>query len=132
MDVAVRLLKGWRRARGRNAPIGSFALETAVVNRVIGARRIPALDELVFGFFDCPADHDKRRRLVLSGQATDAPVTLIDPASGNNLTEGLDHDGKKALIDAACRARGELTRIQSLAEEKPGPAMTALRKLFVG
>jgi len=34
--IAIRLLKGWKRARGRNAPIPSFAVETWVVDTVLG------------------------------------------------------------------------------------------------
>jgi hypothetical protein len=62
---AIRLLKGWKRARGRNAPIPSFGVETMVVDAALAGSA--ALEGLVRDFFHTIAGSDARMRLVLGG-----------------------------------------------------------------
>ena len=130
--IAIRLLKGWARARGRNAPIPSFALETWVVDQVL-LQPLP-LDALVAAFFEEVGSAKANRRLSLgsSGQ-TEGAVTLIEPVSGNNLTQELDREHRTALVMASRDAFGKLADLEALANAgRWSSAVTAGRNLFVG
>ncbi|MBL8618797.1 MAG: nucleotidyltransferase [Deltaproteobacteria bacterium] len=131
-DTAVRLLKGWARARGRNAPIASFAVETWVVDAVL--KRPKPLDELVASFFDDIGSTHAGRHLALgsSGFARCA-VTLLDPVSGNNLTQDLQRQHRTTLVKSCRTAAIELARIAALARDgQLTQAVTAGKRLFVG
>lgn len=113
--VAVRLVKAWSRARGQNSPIGSFALETLVVEQALQSR--PPLSSLVCGLLLSIADQPINRRLVLMGSAVaPAPVLVEDPASQANLCDGLNYKHRKALISSCRRARSNLRKIEAIAE----------------
>jgi hypothetical protein len=132
VGIAIRLLKGWKRARGRNAPISSFALETWAVERALGQKE--ALDELVFAFFDEVAAAHAGRRLGLGNSAPSrAAVTLVDPVSDNNLTESLTAAHRARLV-ATCRdARESMEYLVALTQRGAVQrANIAAKNLFVG
>ncbi len=130
--IVVRLLKGWRRARGQHAPLRSFAVETLVVDAVLS--RPDTLDGLVYNFFAEIAGQPANRRLALgAGTASRAPVVVVDPVSGGNLASDLRASHRVALIRAGRVAVEQLSEIEALAEA--GQARSALsgsRRLFVG
>lgn len=130
--VAIRLLKGWARARRHGAPLPSFAVESLMVDPQF-APKAP-LCGLVGGFFEQIGTADKRRNLVLGlAEAAEGPVTVIDADSKNNLAEGLTGEQKKKLVSSCDAGLAGLERIWHLAEEgRVGPARTAARNLFVG
>ena len=130
--IAIRLLKGWARARGRNAPIPSFALETWVVDQVLS--RPSALDELVGAFFSEVASARANRRLGLgSSGRIEGAVTLIEPVSGNNLTKDLGRVHRTALVRSSRRAVEEVAHLQALANAgRWNTAGSTGRDLFVG
>lgn len=130
--IAVRLLKGWARARGRNAPMPSFAIETWVVEQVL--LRPLSLDELVAGFWHEVAAANVARRLALGlSRKVEGAITLIDPVSGNNLTQSLERHHRVALI-ASCRdACKSLLELERLAKAgRHSLAVKAAVPLFVG
>ncbi len=129
--AAIRLLKGWRRARGRFAPIPSFGIETMVVDAVLGGDF--GLESLVRGFFGKIARVDARRRIGLSGSSPGQdPVTLIDPVSKANLTAEMDSYQRGTLVDTCRRAGEVLGEIQALCDEGEAKmAKTAARRLFL-
>lgn len=130
--VAIRLLKGWARARGRNAPIPSFAIETWVVDRVL-AGALP-LDELVASFFqEIGSAHAGRRLAIGSSGRVEGPLTLIDPVSGNNLTQDVDGSQRSRLVTTCRATMATLAEVDQLAnQERQAQAVTAGRRLFVG
>ena len=126
--IAIRLLKGWSRARGKLMP--SYAIETFLVDRVLRGGAAP-LDLLVQDFFRRIAAHDARGSVSLRGHS-DAPVTVMDPVTGANLTEGVDHVRRRMLI---AKSRDALRVLDELEEEVYGPGGTSpasARNLFVG
>ena len=129
--VVIRLLTGWARARGHNAPIGSFAIETLVVNAML--ERPSALDEAICTFFHVFADAHAGRHLLLGGaDEPEGAVTLIEPLSGNNLTSKLSGAQRKALVDTCRTALLSLGEIDALTRRgKESQAQTAARRLFV-
>ncbi len=130
--IAIRLLKGWSRARGRNAPIPSFAIETLVVDMV--HHRPRPLGELVRDFLQDIAGLHAGRRLVLgAGPLAPTPVAVWDPVSGNNLTQEMRGDQRVRLVKS-CRTG--LQRLDQLAQlvshGRQSEATTAAKNLFVG
>lgn len=130
--IAVRLLKGWARARGRNAPIPSFAIETWVVDRVF--RGPLPLDQLVAAFFYEIGTANAGHRLALGASPeVEGAITLIEPVSGNNLTGRLRRHHRIALVNSCREALGELRGIEQHASSgRPTLAFTYARRLFVG
>jgi hypothetical protein len=131
--AAIGLLKGWSRARGRNVPLSSFAIETLIVEDALRRGPVP-LDTLLFDFFQDLANRDARQRLVLAGEPLrQTPVTLLDPVSGANLAEYLESVHRRKLIGACRSALRQLDLIRRLTERGQGNlARTAARMLFVG
>lgn len=129
--AAIRLLKGWRRARGRNAPIPSFGIETMVVGAVLGGQL--GLESLVRGFFDEIARADARRRMGLGGASPGAdPVTLIDPVSKANLTVEIVSSQRGTLVETCRRAQDALDEIEArCADREAKMAKAAARRLFL-
>jgi hypothetical protein len=131
-DIAIRLLKGWARARGRNAPIASFAVETWVVDAVLTRPR--PLDELVANFFgEIGSAHAGRRLALGSSRVVQGAVTLVEPVSGNNLTRDLQRHHRTALVTACRGAWTRLAYIDQLSRMgRFTQAVTAGKGLFVG
>lgn len=128
---AVRLLKGWRIRNKDQLPLSSYALETLVVNRA--ARTQGQLASLIYRFFKDIADEHMGRRLVLDGVAhAQAPVSLEDPYTGLNLTEGWGATERKRLM-AICREDlGALQETLRRLEQSPGARIErALNALFL-
>ena len=130
--IAVRLRKAWRRARGRGAPIASFALETWVVDTAL--RESLPLDGLLRRFYSEVGGAHKSRPLDLAGgTSTGDAVSLVDPVSGLNLTSRLLPDDRKVLIDNARRANLTLDEIQQdLSQGREARSRSAAIELFVG
>jgi len=130
--VAIRLLKGWSRARGRNAPISSFAVETWVVDEVLNRPR--PLDELVATFFHEIGASNASRRLTLgSSGVVQGAVTLVEPVSGNNLTQDLRRYHRTALVRSCRRALNKLVGVERHANaRRHSLSLSAARRLFVG
>lgn len=129
---AIRLLKGWKRARGHNAPIPSFAIETLVVDTVLAGVR--GIDVLVRSVFEEIRSKDARRRIGLGGaRPGTAPVTLIDPVSQANLTEEMNSSQRGTLVRTSRDAFNTLAEIQTLCQRgELSKAMTRSRRLFLG
>lgn len=129
--ATIRLLKGWRRARGKRMRIPSYALELWVLDRA--ASSPASLVSLVRGLLEELARADKRRRLVLRGEAsTRAPVICIDPWSGANITADLTQKHKKRLIENARRALDILDEAQEAKRTHGRGVASRLERLFVG
>lgn len=129
---AVRLLKGWRRARGRSLSLPSYGVEVLVVEQA--SQRRQSLPELVLGFFSTFADHDARRQLVLVGGCPQAaPVMLKDPSSEANLAEDLDAAARRAWVDASRRTLESLEEVQAKLQPDPHARVdSVLKSLFIG
>lgn len=129
---AIRLLKGWARARGRFAPIPSFAIETLVVDWML--REPQPLEYVVDTFFTLIAERDARRSLVLGRQVrAEAPLTVIDPVSGRNLTPEVTRKQLSTLISTARDACMKMREIRGLiARGSSRRAQTLARDFFVG
>ena len=130
--IAIRLLKGWARARGRNAPIPSFAIEALVVDQAVS--RPARLSSVIRSFFNDIADSDARRRLHLGQHGhLQGAITIVDPVSGNNITESLTREHRQVLIHASRRALPVLDEMEDAAADgRVAQAINAGRNLFVG
>lgn len=131
---AIRLLKGWKRARGRNKgfSLPSHAIEVMLLERAdLHTGRTPlAIARQVLSEW---AEHDMRRRLVLSGAGSKDAVTLLDPWSGENLLGGNGRARRCRLIDAARLSRDLLAEAEShLAGGRNGTAAGLMERLFIG
>ncbi len=128
---AVRLIKAWRRARGSRLAVPSYALELLMVER---AARGESLVDMVRGFFSEIAEHDKRYRLELRGSRANPPPMLVeDPDTGENVTQDLKAEHRRALVER-CRAATSvlddaLDRLSTSAEAR---LEGALQRLFMG
>lgn len=131
---AIRLLKGWKRARGRRKgfSLPSYAIELLVLARTdLHPARTPlTIARQLLGEW---AEHDMRRRLVLSGSETRDPITLIDPTNGENLLGHNDRRRRERLIDAARRSRDRLIKAErEMAHGRSGSAARLMEQLFIG
>lgn len=131
--IAIRLLKGWSRARGYNAPLPSFAIECLVIQRVLASGG--TVSEIVSGVFSEIAGRDKRARLDLGStrSADPPPVRVPTVVMERNITHELDAAHRRRIIEACRVAEERLEDIRSkLRCGSDGPALTAARDLFVG
>ncbi len=127
---AIRLVKGWRRARGKAMQIPSYAVEL-LLSEWAGAHA--GLSGLVRAFFDRLATAHAGQRLALLGEPDRSPITVRDPWSGVNVADELSADHRARLIENARRALEELDEAKSLATEGRGRgALGVLRRLFKG
>lgn len=115
VGIAVRLLKGWRRARGSRVPLPSFALETLLV--AAGNGESTTLPDLVQGFFSRIARAHAGRRLALLG-ADGRAVSVIDPVSGANLATEMTATHRANLIQACRDAEGTVEEVAELVERR--------------
>lgn len=128
---AVRLVKGWRRARGRNAPLPSYALELLMVERALTDGG--TLLELVYDFFADVANHDKRKRIVLRGASDGLPVQVQDPDTGENVTADRTAAHRRTLVESCRRAVDALDEVFGKLKQDPDARVGgALERLFVG
>jgi len=129
---AVRLLKGWRRARGSAVAIPSYALEILLVDRAL--EQGGSLFELIYGFLGEVADCDMRYRLELRGNLANPPPMLVtDPDTEVNVTEKLTATHRRNLIDRCRWTRDALDEVlQRLAVDPDARVGSALDRLFVG
>jgi hypothetical protein len=130
---AIRLLKGWSRARGKGqCALPSFAIETWVVAQIQESR--PSLADVVLGFIESLADNRVGSSLVLLGQPEPkAAVTLLDPSSGNNLTSEVTKKQARRLVNTARDSRDKIDELRrEVAAGKSRSANRLARDLFVG
>lgn len=129
--AGVRLAKGWARARGHHAPLPGYAIETLVVASAL--REMLSLGELVARFLADIAHSKISYRLVMGDGPVAGPIAVWDPVSDANLTEELDKNHRKRLIEAARRGLEDLGRIEATAAKgRHARAVSAARKLFLG
>lgn len=127
----IRLLKGWRRARGRNRGwyLPGYGLELFIL---CGPWRdtppTTPLFDLMHSVFQALDPGDARLRLYLRGEAN-APVVLLDPWSGLNLGGANDRDGKNKLIE---HARWTLDKLAEVPEASDAVGRRILSDVFVG
>jgi hypothetical protein len=127
---AIRLLKGWRRARGKAMQIPSYAIELLLGH---WAAEVSGLKGLVFRFFDTFADAHAGKRLVLLGDEADSSVTIRDPWSGDNVAEELDAGHRARLVENARRGLSDIEEAEALADEgRDRAALSVLRGVFKG
>lgn len=126
---AIRLLKGWRRARGKAMQFPSYGLELLATE--LATQAPPTLEGLVLAFLETFAHHDLRYRLTLLGEGGSRPVNLLDPATNVNVTEELGPTHRKRLVDNARTALDALGEAAS-GSRRGRSAETVCRKLFVG
>lgn len=128
--AAVRLLKGWARARGRAVALGSYAIESVVVQRAMDGYE--DLGELVLGLLQDLAEAHGGRRLVLGRyDADNTPVTVRGAGEEGNLAASLHARQRVALIEAARWSRDELHEAVAMLQAGRS-AHSTLRRLFVG
>jgi hypothetical protein len=128
--AAIRLIKGWRRARGKAMQIPSYAIELLLGR---WAADESGLEGLVRVFFERFAGGHARQRLVLLGDSDNAPVTVRDPWSSLNVTDELSADHRARLVENAGRALYELDEAASLVGMgRERGALGVLRRLFKG
>ena len=122
---AMRLLKGWQRARGprRGWSMPGYAIELLVLAHADGRTVLDAFRSTLGAI----AHPDARARLQLCGEGTDA-VVINEPWTGDNLTAGIDWPGRQKLTRAA---RDALAVLDEAAEATPVVAERALRRLVV-
>lgn len=132
VGAAIRLLKGWNRARGKSIKLSSYAIELVLVKRA--TQRKSDLLELIGWFFDTVASADKRHRLSLVGEQTDnSHITVQDPDSKKNVMEGIDHDERKKIIEACRWTMDKLDDVlERLADDPEAGVQSALRQIFIG
>jgi hypothetical protein len=129
--AAIRLAKGWRRARGKAMRIPSYALELILIDTA--NEEEPELDNLVRAFFDRLADAHAGQRLVLLGDPDKTAITVRDPGSDVNVAEELDAGHRAKLVENARLAREQLDEAARLARQgRDRGALRVLRRLFVG
>ncbi|MFO0571499.1 MAG: nucleotidyltransferase [Polyangiaceae bacterium] len=129
--AAIRLAKGWRRARGKAMQVPSYALELILI--AMAADGEPDLDGLVYAFFDRIAEAHAGQRLVLLGDADRTPITVRDPGSDVNVAAELDAGHRARLVENARRALDDIDEAAWLAEQgRDRGALGVLRRLFVG
>jgi hypothetical protein len=129
--AAIRLAKGWRRARGKAMQVPSYALELILI--AMAVEHGPKLDDLVWAFFEVLAGAHAGQRLVLLGDPDKTPVTVRDPGTDANVAAELDAGHRARLVDNARRALDELDEAAGLAEEgRDRGALGIMRRLFIG
>lgn len=129
--TAIRLVKGWRRARGKAMQIPSYAVELLMGE---WASKAGSLEGLVRLFFETFADaHANKRLVLLGGGSNRSSVTVCDPWSGVNVTEELDRDHRARLVENARRALDSMDAAdEMLADGRERAARTELRRVFKG
>lgn len=128
--AAIRLAKGWRRARGKAMQLPSYALELILI--AMAFEHGPGLEDLLWAFFEVLAEAHAGQRLVLVGAADNTPITVRDPW-GVNVAAELDAGHRKRLVDNARRALDDLDEAAWLAESgRNRGAISVLRRLFIG
>lgn len=127
---AIRLLKGWKRARGpgRGFSLPSYAVELMLLRAGTPPHNTPPLT-IAAGVLSSIAESDARYRLSLDGAPTQDPVAYRDPWTGENLLGANTRDGRGRLIDAARRTRDKLLEAADASERS---AQTILSDLFIG
>ena len=125
--AAIRLVKGWRRARGKVMQIPSYAVELLLGH---WAEQEATLEGLVRLFFDTFGSAHARKRLVLLGDEDNAAVTVRDPWSGANVADELDASHRARLVENARRALDDFDEAQHIATARG--ALGILRRLFKG
>ena len=127
---AIRLIKGWRRARGKAMQIPSYAVELLLGHL---AGEYPRIEDLVRTFFERFANADARLRLVLLGGATNSSITVRDPWSDVNVADELGAEHRGRLVDNARRALDDLDEAADLlGDGRARGAMGILRRVFLG
>lgn len=128
---AIRLMKGWRHARGRNKgfSLPSYALELLLLNRLAPAHNTPPLD-IIRQLMTPIADAHKRRHLSLDGNETGDAITFCEPWTGENLMGKNSTAQRQALIE---RCRWTLDHLdKAAASSSDATATRILRSLFIG
>lgn len=126
----IRLIKGWRRARGKAMQIPSYAVELLLGHL---AGDYPRIEDLVRTFFQSFAGADARLRLVLLGGAANSSITIRDPWSNVNVADELGAEHRGRLVDNARRALDDLDEAAGLlGEGRTRGAMGILRRVFLG
>jgi hypothetical protein len=132
--AAVRLLKGWRRARGGKRLLGlpGYAIETLVVDAALRRRSGDGLD-VVAPLLREIADAHKNRRLVLRPPDDKDSVVVAEPSSGENLAWRANAASRSRLIEAARKAADALDDAEEclLGRDRAG-ARRLLLDVFVG
>lgn len=131
---AIRLLKGWRRARG---PRPGFTLPSYAIEQMVAQRgdlhRLKHPLDIVDRLLEEWATSNARSRLTLIGPPQKASITLIDPHSGENLMADNDASARSALISAARRARRDIGKaVVELNHGRTGTAAGNFERLFIG
>lgn len=139
---AIRLLKGWRRARGGHAAglrLPSYAIATWFLTRPLPPQTTPPL-ELVAEFFDVVASSKASSRLVLRGPDDGEQMVLVSPTTRLNVLRShpktppnVVRERKSRLIYRCRDARAALERIRLEAPYRSDSAtLNALRAFFIG
>ncbi|MEZ4433716.1 MAG: nucleotidyltransferase [bacterium] len=128
--AAIRLIKGWRRARGDNSgfSLPSYAIELMLLTAPRPANATAWLT-VVRAFFERIADAHMQRRLVLDANDTGDPVSFSEPWTKENLLSGNDGAGRRALIE---KCRWTVDRLDAAAAAATARgASTILRSVFI-
>lgn len=127
---AIRLLKGWKRARGkrRGFSLPSYALEMMMLRRDLPPHNQPPL-QIAADFIRWIAEASAKERLSLDGFVTTDPVAYRDPWSGENLLGANDRAGRVRLIKAARWSRDKLDEAAMASERR---ARSLMYDVFVG
>ncbi len=131
---AIRLVKGWKRARGKRKgfSLPSYGIEVLLTERTDLHVHSKPLD-IVRHVFEEWADAHAGRRLTLLGGTTRDAVTLSDPTSGENLMAGNDGHGRRRFIEAARRGLRDLDDAEAaLGAGHAGKVGQLLERLFLG
>lgn len=132
--AAIRLIKGWKRARGKSKgfSLPSYAIEVYCSSEIESGTWRSA-SQLARHFFEDLASRPANRRLVLGNRDDGHSVVLMDPWSGENLLAKNDHVSRKRLILAARKALHEMDAARTSASSGRAEAATnRLARLFVG